>query len=529
MSEHLLRFYGSRDMKNHIPDKVYIYRGLLGHSYFPMVDLYREGTPPAFITKDFTTEIANEMLDRHSPKSRKNGYDQIEYRVNRFNKVPRLMHIPHPLPYARLCQRISIDWDKLKHICKNPKSHLKPARHDDKSVFSPIYHELQDDDDLDFRVLSVQTEKFEDLKSKLELTKGRLYRISADISLFFSSIYTHSIPWALVGHSEAKRTWSHKRRWYNKLDELQRNLKRKETQGIPIGPATSTIMSELILFNVDMELWKRGYAFTHFGDDYECYCETEEEAEMFILHLAQELQHYLLNINVQKVKIEKLPISYKTEWVNELKNRLPFNENCVGEREVFRFLDYAINLQNSHPNGNVLKYAARSLANQIDENNVGVFLKFLVSIVLFNPTVLPIMCKVANKHQQISLDIGFESILKHFLKFRCSDTICWGMYFMSLCDEPISDDLANAVINTKDCMSIGMLLSMQQHKDKVIAFVDNAIDPKSEFDCDKYWILIHALAPKCSKFDQYRKESGLKFLREKNVHFIKPINEETQD
>lgn len=286
-------------------------------------------------------------------------------------------------------------------------------------------------------------------------------------------------------------------------------------------------MSEIILFNVDMELWKRGYAFTHFGDDYECYCETEERAEMFILDLSQELRYYLLNLNVQKVMVEKLPFSYKTEWVNELNNRLPPRENRVRQREVFSFLDYAINLQKRHPNGNVLKYAARSLTNQIDENNVDVFLKFLVSIVPYNPTVLPILCKIANKHQRIISDIGFEPTMRYFLKFRCSDTICWGLYFMVICGEPISDELANAVINTKDCMSIGMLLSMEQHKDKVIGFVNNTIDPNLEYDCDQYWILLHELASDCPNFNQYRKESGLKFLNEQDVHFIKPINEET--
>lgn len=513
-------------MDNQIPDKQYIYKGLLGHSYFPMVDSYREGTPPVFITKGFTTVIANEMLNRYKPESRGiNGYDQIEYWVNRFNKVPRLMQIPHPLPYARLCQRISESWDDLKHICKNPTSRLKPARHDDKSIFSPIYHELQDFDDLDFRVLSVKNENFGHLMSKLELAKGRPYRVSADISLFFSSIYTHAIPWALVGHSEAKKNRNDSR-WYNQLDSSQRLLKRNETQGIPIGPATSNIMSELILFNVDMELWKRGYAFTHFGDDYECYCETEDKAEMFLIHLAQELRHYLLNLNVQKVIIEKLPFSYKTEWVNELNNRLPPRENRARQQEIFNTLDYAINLQKRHPDGNVLKYAARSLASRIDERNAEVFLKYLISIALYNPTVLPILCKIAKKHHQAIAGIKFEPILKDFLRFRCSDTICWGLYFMAICGESISDELADAVINTKDCMSIGMFIALNQHKDKVIDFLNNNknIDPDSEYECDQYWILLHELAPACPKFNHYRGVSGLKFLRNKNVHFIKPIN-----
>ncbi len=525
-TKHYLRLYGLRDMKNRIPDKDYIYRGLLGYNYLPMVSQNQDGTPPAFSTVDFTPKIADELLGRQEIEDRNIGYDQIEYRVNRFNNVTRLMQIPHPLPYARLCQCISNYWDKLKHICENTNSRLKPARHDDKKIFRLIYNEVNEYEDSDFRVLVLENANFSHLISKVELTRGKFYRSSVDISQFFPSIYIHSIPWALVRHSEAKLNRQDASKWYNQLDLYQRRLKRNETQGIPIGPATSTIFSELLLFKIDEVLHDKAYTFKRLGDDYECYCETEQEAEMFIMHIEQELRKYLLNLNVKKVTIEKLPIEFQTEWIIELKNRLPPKENILKSREVANFLDYAINLQNRHPNGNVLKYAARSLTSRIDEKNAEVFLKYLISIVLYNPTILPILCKLAKKHQTLISDVDFEPILKNFLKFQRSDTICWGLYFMAICGEPISDELANAVVNTKDCMSMGMLIALDRHKDKVIDFLNHTIDPDLVYDCDQYWILLHELAPDCSIFDQYREESGLNFLREKDVSFIKPINEE---
>lgn len=516
-------------MNSQIPDKDYIYRGLLGYNYFPMVSQNRDGTPPVFSTVDFTPEVADEMLDmlgRHQLENRRKGYDQIEYRVNRFNNVTRLMQIPHPLPYARLCQCILKNWNKLKHICENTNSRLKPAKHDDKKVFRLIYNEVNDYDDNDFRVLVLENENFSSLMSKVELTRGKFYRANVDISLFFPSIYTHSIPWALVGHSEAKANQRDTRKWYNQLDRYQRQIKRNETQGIPIGPATSTIMSELLLFRIDDILNNKNYTFNRLGDDYECYCETEDEAEMFIMHIEQELRKYLLNLNVKKVTIEKLPLGYQTEWIIELKNRLPHRENLLKRRDIANFLDYAINLQNRHPDGNVLKYAARSLTSRIDESNAEVFLKYLISIALYNPTLLPILCKVANKHHQTISNVDFEPILSHLLKFQRSDTICWGLYFMSICGEAISDELAEAVIDTKDCMSMGMLIALNQHRDEVIDFLNNTVDPDSEYDCDQYWILIHELAPDCPTFDQYREKSGLKFLKDKNVHFINQIDVE---
>ena len=144
--------------------------------------------------------------------------------------------------------------------------------------------------------MAFENQNLSDAISKVELTSGKFYRTSADISLFFPSIYTHSIPWALVGHIEAKSNIRNLRKWYNQLDRYQGQIQRNETKGIPIGPATSAIMSDLILFEIDNVLRDKEYIFSRLGDDYECYCETEEEGKKFIMHFEQELRKYLLNL-----------------------------------------------------------------------------------------------------------------------------------------------------------------------------------------------------------------------------------------
>ncbi|MDZ7904226.1 MAG: hypothetical protein U5L01_17610 [Rheinheimera sp.] len=42
---------------------------------------------------------------------------------------------------------------------------------------------------------------------------------------------------------------------------FQRKTKRNETQGIPVGPATSSIVSEIILGRIDTELAAKGYEY----------------------------------------------------------------------------------------------------------------------------------------------------------------------------------------------------------------------------------------------------------------------------
>lgn len=133
-----------------------------------------------------------------------------------------------------------------------------------------------------------------------EFTKR--FRVHADISNCFHSIYTHAIPWAIVGVEESKRRLkdNEKKSWPEDLDFHQRRTKRNETQGIPIGPATSSILVEVILQSVDEALNRKGYHFIRYIDDYTCYCDTNEHANDFILDLENYLSIYKLTLNLKK-------------------------------------------------------------------------------------------------------------------------------------------------------------------------------------------------------------------------------------
>ena len=506
-------------MNTELPDEEYVYSALLRCNYLPMVKEHLDEIPPVFSTANLMPEIADELIREHEP--RKTGYDQIEFRETRFNNVTRLIHIPHPFPYALLCKCISDNWDNLKHICVNNESQIKPAKYeDDRLVILGEYEELEAG-----RIVVMDREQFpESVARELELSASNLYRVNADISLCFPTIYTHSIPWALVGHETAKADRGGNR-WFNRLDELQRSLKRNETQGIPIGPATSNIVSELILFKVDDVLRNKGYQFIRFIDDYKCYCPTRDNAEEFLIDLEQELRRYLLNINVKKVLIEELPLAHRSAWVIDLANRLPSEEKPTA-RKISYFLDYAINLQRLNPEGSVLKYATRSLVGKIDQDNAEIYLSYLVSLAFHNPILLPILCEVAMNHKDIATDQNFEPVVKRHIKFKRSDAICWSLFFMGMCNNKIDDALAKAVIETKDCMSMAMLIAMNQHQEKVVEFL-NALNKATQYDCDQYWMLIHELAEDVPNFAEYCRNTGLTYLREKGVRFIRPVSEAT--
>jgi hypothetical protein len=70
----------------------------------------------------------------------------------------------------------------------------------------------------------------------------------ADISEFYNSIYTHSISWALHTKAFAK---AHQKGNIlgNRLDRATQHAQYGQTIGIPIGPDTSLVIAELILFS----------------------------------------------------------------------------------------------------------------------------------------------------------------------------------------------------------------------------------------------------------------------------------------
>ena len=511
-------------MSDQIPDKDYVYNALLRYNYLPLAGKEVDDIPfEVFSTEDLTPVIANELLQKYKDTRRKvngrnvDGYDQIEYRATRFNNVTRLMHVPHPLSYARLCKFISENWDKLKHICENENSRSKPRKYDKPRKIRGEYRHLE-------QVSVMSYERFSDTRHQLDISTGKFYHVKADISSFYPSIYTHSIPWALAGHDEAKKNIWNSGKWYNKFDKAQRDLKRSETQGIPIGPATSHLISEVILYGVDKALCKKKYQFTRYIDDYKCYCYTREEAEKFIRDLEQELRQYLLNLNVQKVLIEELPVGYQTPWAITLRSRLSSKQK-LAPRDIIDFLDSAVNLYADYPEGNILKYTARTLANskEFSYESAEVFLKYLVALAVYTSSVLPIVCQIAKKHG-VGSDVKIDPVLEQAVKYHRSDAMCWCLYYMGICDQELSEEFATAIVKTQDCMAMGMLIALNQHREKVIKFLNMKIDPCLKYDCDQYWLLIHELASDCPKFDCYREESGLEFLRSENVSFIKPID-----
>jgi hypothetical protein len=483
-----------------------------------MVKELRDDIPPLFSTEQLSPQIGDELIQYHTNNNRKDGFDQIQYRTTRFNNVLRLMHIPHPLPFVLLCGCIRDNWEKLKHICTNDHSQIKPQKHNDRRIY--IFRDYDAG-----RVVVMEKERFpNDVKLHLSLSHGAVYLVDADVSACFPSIYIHAIPWALIGQSKAKNSRS-KKEWFNQLDIYQRYLKRNETQGVPVGPASSNIMNEVILGRVDEELAKKDYHFLRSIDDYKCFCKTREQAEMFVRDLERELSKYLLLLNAKKVEIAPLPSFSKSSWVTEISSRLPFQKKA-SERAIVDYLDQALHLQFKHPEGSVVKYAARALVSKLTPKTAPLYCLYVNQLAFHYPVVLPILCEVVKRFEITQNTIKAEdilTILNRQIDYLRSDMICWTLYLLSLVKGQLPEEIAKKIVKTGDCMSMATLLAISQHENAVIEYIKK-LDLNDAYELDRNWILIHELKIlgmlQKTDFEMYAEASGINVLVQSNVSFL---------
>ena len=323
-----------------------LFEGLLGYG------LFDDKLPPIFSSASFARFCSDEGL---LPVPR-GGCEYVTYRYERNVGGVRIMGIPHPLAYAKLCRELADDWEEIRdrlidnvddQAYKVSRIHLR-KRLGTKRLFEMNYSNWSDDGD---PIPQIQIDS--------------RYEVISDITQCFPSIYSHAVCWALVGKEKAKQARGNNRYWFNKIDFALRNCTYSETHGVLIGPHASNLIAEIILTCVDKELVSKGYKFVRYVDDYRCFAETHERAEEFVQDLDSELYRYGLMRNQRKTKILSLPAPSEEEWPRALKSFPLPNEGRLSRGQVLAFLDFAIDLLNGNEgNAAILNYALRMLSGR---------------------------------------------------------------------------------------------------------------------------------------------------------------------
>lgn len=185
-----------------------------------------------------------------------------------------------------------------------------------------------------------------------ELRQKLLYsgirRLNLDLSNFYHTLYTHSIPWMIDGKVNAKSNRKHG--FSNNLDTLIRKCQYDETYGIPTGNLISKLVAELYMCYFDKKIENKGFKYSRYVDNI-CFSYSFESEEIEFLSLFRKIcEEYNLIINENKTQIENFPFSNKNnktkifdyfnntdekltieKWVDKIKN---FIDYCISEEAL---------------------------------------------------------------------------------------------------------------------------------------------------------------------------------------------------
>lgn len=418
-------------------------------------DLLRRGylpkeLPPPFGTSSFADAVDIHYFVEPFPATflDPSPAEYAPYNLARAGSLRRRLGVLNPILYFNLCRAIESNWPTISAILKN----------------APLSGIIETGPGKTGRaIISSTIDAFTSLRAKSRATARFL--LKTDISRFYHSIYTHSIPWAAHGKAVAKA--DHSRKLYgNVLDMRARKCQDNQTLGLPIGPDTSFILSELVLAAVDqkfLDKMKKLNGFRHV-DDYELCFDTRSDAEHALAALQESLTEFELALNPLKTQIIELPIPLEKPWASELR----YFQFTKFEYDLVAFFDRAFVLSKQNPDESVLNYAiARTNGITVDQDNWPLFQNLLCQCVRVEPnTILPaieqlLRYETAEDDYDMDLELLAELMnkqIQHHAPLGHNSEVAWALWALINFKAKIFDSTAKVLGNFDD--PIAALLSL---------------------------------------------------------------------
>lgn len=322
---------------------------LLSAGYFP------PELPPPFVTRSLARYRTS--LERAWGLAKAGGqsaYEMFQSRPEPYS-LPRSGHarrrsvIVNPINHFRLSRLLAFEWAEIRrHISTSTISEFRPLfdSNGPRSIF-----------DLDWQLVDRRI-------AEILAEYNRAFK--TDIARFYASIYTHSIAWALYNKSYVKQhksTGMFKNSLGNRLDLEVRKGQENQSIGIPIGPDTSRILSEIIGVGLERELAERLRQLprrtVRYVDDMIIGFDDDESEDKIAAALEAAMSHYELDINVSKTKILGVDDDETPHWITELRACQVGGAVARQRSDLERFFRLALSFASAGDRDAVLKWATK--------------------------------------------------------------------------------------------------------------------------------------------------------------------------
>lgn len=475
----------------HARTRANLREALLRRQYLPAVRKNESELPPLFSTISLTDELSARLSQFHSRSF--HSSPSVKIRTRRYDGRVRLLGLPHPVFYSRLVQELVANWAEIEKFLESKHSKIRPEWHPSDGRYIIMDYDVDQERHVENSIMA----------------QNCRYRVTADVSNFFPSVYSHSIDWALRGIEEAKAN-RNTDTWQSRLDKCVQACSYGETSGIPIGPAASNIISEIVLQRVDEELSGLGFdKFVRYVDDYTAYFETLEGAENFIHRLDRSLADYRLQLNSRKTNIYELSRGFGEPWLIEI-NRSRIKGRSA--RALTQYLQYCEILSQNYPNASVLKYGAKTvlrrqkcpnLHEKIKKKNrpkrgrdVPVLHEF-VRLSYFHPHLLMHLAAELRYCEPILTDVERMEVRDRLNKLLAdatrrgeTDSCLWLIYcLVCILHENLSESLILELVTLgDDLINISLLSLVSDAKEAIRMYVED-IPHISEITLLEHWLV----------------------------------------
>lgn len=320
--------------------------------------------------------------------------------------------------------------------------------------------------------------------------------VKTDIKNFYPSIYTHSIPWAIHG-KEYIRKKENKFNYNlvgNILDRLFQNANDGCTNGIPIGPVVSELISEIVASGVDRKFSELINSknikcqAVRYRDDYRILAKSESEAKLIIKLLQEALKEFNLELSDNKTTLQLLPTGLFREW------RSKYHLVNPEKKELYSWLEFreiylaALKIdKDNNPSGVIDRFLSDitnsdgmikvSLSGDNIQNVMSMLLMMGRQRIRSFPKVIAIIESILKdkfgRHYQREITVYLESFLKQLSQDeeRNKYLISWICYFLvsnrlknNISFKPLyNDPITKSIFNNrttifKDCKDFKLFL-----------------------------------------------------------------------
>ena len=428
---------------------------LISKGYFP------EELSPAFTTEDLTLVKDAILLDIDSLDPIAVNATKVITKITNFS-IPKIkgyrrsLGIPHPLHFIRLADTIVNNWVDILAHCNRSTISLSPLKirnGSSRALLKPSFKKTT--------------------REKIIRSTGRRYMLKIDITKFYGSIYTHSIPWALHTKPSSKANRRRLQLFGNALDEDVRKMQDGQTIGIPIGPDTSRIISEIILSAIDVNIQNElGYLDgVRIVDDYHLYFKSQEDLENARAIIHRSLRAYELELNPNKEKLLDLPEIIESEWFSQIREYKFRNRWDYQRTDLITFFDIVFSFARKYPDDIVLTYAMSKLRFTIfRKKNWAILQSLLLNALLIEPKILPYVAQNLTSYASKDFNVNKELILKSLENLITYHSvlgnefeIVWSLWILKSLKINVSESIAKAISNNENPIVILTALDLDSN------------------------------------------------------------------